>query len=736
MENKLNIIAENAQAIHENQKAYVDNAIAAIPVTDKKLSNSTSNAYSDNAISYGDKNCAGYMCHKVISYDSTNLTLTLDSDASTLAINDEINIDGGNLWPYCAKITAINGNVITVDRAIVSYLDGKPLAANPSSKEDHLLYVDGKSNTGTHILGSGQTSTGINNAAVAIGTVSLGKDNIASGRYAVAIGRQNVAAPFATAIGRVNKARGMMSTSLGYRNTIDADWGYALGSDNKVSGKYAGALGTYNTVSGANSLAINEKNTASGGHSFAGGRNSIASKTGSFAFGYDIDISGTNYPTTASNNGAVAFGLGTTASGHASFSAGYNTKASGHNAVAFGSQTKAFGNNSFTSGAGSQSSVECGNAMGRGVVAANVVGQTVVGRFNDYSTAGDAIFVVGNGTSASALSNAFRVMSDGSAKIQTMGTSDNSVATKKYVDDHTVDLSGKMDKFGDIAIAAEDFTMVVVPTNLDLRSERGYISLSSSVNSVRVSDSAVGVFSDGNVDIAGLRISMFAGRDEVSQYSRLLLDNASEHIEFKVVNQTPYEDNGMLSDPRSAGIDINKGVFTINATGGVNIHNVVTPTEDGDAANKKYVDSVAASNELSRAVIILNGYQEVLKITYTNGDIKYVIPNASPLLTDNENYYEFDMTEELSQYGSDLSENYFISLTGFSTVTGWYIPSDYGDKTGMQSPTDVYLEGTKIRIQNLKLYNLPEEYSGIGRDWFYSTNNIELNLYKKPTTTI
>lgn len=62
--------------------------------------------------------------------------------------------------------------------------------------------------------------------------------------------------------------------------------------------------------------------------------------------------------------------------------------------------------------------------------------QAVFGRWNDNTNWNypRPLLMVGNGTSESNRNNAFEVLEDGHAEIQTMGSTDNSVATKAYVD--------------------------------------------------------------------------------------------------------------------------------------------------------------------------------------------------------------------------------------------------------------------------------------------------------------
>lgn len=76
--------------------------------------------------------------------------------------------------------------------------------------------------------------------------------------------------------------------------------------------------------------------------------------------------------------------------------------------------------------------------------------QFVVGRYNDNKNI--TLFEVGNGKTNNSRSNAFEAYADGHAEVQTMGTTNKSVATKEYVDNANIDvLLKKIDASYDIA---------------------------------------------------------------------------------------------------------------------------------------------------------------------------------------------------------------------------------------------------------------------------------------------
>lgn len=70
--------------------------------------------------------------------------------------------------------------------------------------------------------------------------------------------------------------------------------------------------------------------------------------------------------------------------------------------------------------------------------------QTVEGTYNAVND--DAVHIVGNGTSASNRKNAFEVYKDGHAEVQTMGTTNKSVATREYVNNVVSDIESALDE--------------------------------------------------------------------------------------------------------------------------------------------------------------------------------------------------------------------------------------------------------------------------------------------------
>ncbi len=130
--------------------------------------------------------------------------------------------------------------------------------------------------------------------------------------------------------------------------------------------------------------------------------------------------------TKASGAYSTALGFGTTASGVVSTAMGINTRAGGVYATAMGMGTKANGNYSTAMGVGTTASGYSSTAMGYSTTAPSTV-ETVLGANNTVYVpmsatawnAADRLFVIGNGTSPAAPSNALVVLKNGNIGIGT-----------------------------------------------------------------------------------------------------------------------------------------------------------------------------------------------------------------------------------------------------------------------------------------------------------------------------
>ena len=171
-------------------------------------------------------------------------------------------------------------------------------------------------------------------------------------------------------------------------------------------------IGTYSFAEGFNT-------TASGGSSHAEGDNTIASGEYSHAEGANTEASGyfahaEGSDTTASEMSSHAEGDTTLASGHFAHSEGSETTASGDFSHAEGGMTKASGYFSHAEGESTTASGSNSHTEGSSTIA-NGESQHVQGKYNiaDETSA----FIIGNGSSDNARSNAMKVDWNGNLEV-------------------------------------------------------------------------------------------------------------------------------------------------------------------------------------------------------------------------------------------------------------------------------------------------------------------------------
>ena len=184
---------------------------------------------------------------------------------------------------------------------------------------------------------------------------------------------------------RGNVASGDYSHAEGYATTASGKYSHAEGYKTTASEREAHAEGCYSTASGQESHAEGYNTTASGSWSHAEGANTTASGLESHAEGL---------ATTASGDKSHAGGNGAEATADAAFAHGYQCKAQGAVSVAWGEQTTA---NGYQFVCGQHNTVQAGAAVGT-------------------QSASDTIFMIGNGTSTTNRSCAFRTTADGKSR--------------------------------------------------------------------------------------------------------------------------------------------------------------------------------------------------------------------------------------------------------------------------------------------------------------------------------
>lgn len=247
---------------------------------------------------------------------------------------------------------------------------------------------------------------GITTQALGLASHSEGAQSksIANYSHAEGVGAQ--------ALNEAPSSGGGSSGSGGTGTPGGSDWD----PDTKI-GQGAHAEGSYTKTVGYASHAEGLRTQALGHYSHSEGSWTYAKGKASHSEGED---------TTATGDYCHAEGLKTESSNSASHAEGYQTHAIGNTSHAEGSNTWAIGQCSHAGGMYSSASGKNSFAHGENVKASRD-GQAVFGQYNLEDS--NSLFIVGNGTSdyVGNRKNAFQVLTDGRAKVQSAPTEDGDV---------------------------------------------------------------------------------------------------------------------------------------------------------------------------------------------------------------------------------------------------------------------------------------------------------------------
>lgn len=365
---------------------------------------------------------SGAKAFTILGVDKTNKTYTLDSTEG-LAIGDVYSAHvlyttgGSTQGENYGKITAINGNVVTVDNLFCDndFATADSYTDNGFDNEKNMFRIISKPNVGTRFIADVVHSEGVSTKALSKGSHAEGKGTTAYGSWSHAEGN---------------------NTKAGYG-------AHAEGSGTTASGFMSHAEGNSTTSSGSNSHTEGHETIASGGNSHAEGYKTVASGGESHAEGS---------ATKALGNKAHAEGLGTTASGDGSHAEGSGTNSSAYGSHAEGSGTTASGNGSHAEGRSTIASNDCSHAEGEGTKTSSYASH-VQGRYNilDNNNYAD---IIGNGGSDTERSNAYTMDWNGNAwfagDVYTKSTSGKNkdegskkLATEEYVNTASAVIKGK-----------------------------------------------------------------------------------------------------------------------------------------------------------------------------------------------------------------------------------------------------------------------------------------------------
>ena len=381
--------------VHPLQTSVSGNAGSATKLATSRTIDGVSFNGSANITHYGTCSTAAATAAKVVSLTgftlATGAKVSVKFTVANTASLPTLNVNNTGAKPIYHMGGAITPRYLMANKIYTFIYDGTnfELVGNGN----HV--VAGKAPGSTLGLaataeGIGVTASGRASHAEGYSTEATGDDSHAEGNGTTASGTASHAegAYYATASGNASHAEGFNTTASGY-------YSHAEGSKSKSIGVASHAEGDGTEASGDDSHAEGYSTEASGYSSHAEGFNTTASKNASHAEGNQ---------TTASELYSHAEGNQTTASGTASHAEGSITIASGSYSHAEGYNTRA---------AGTSSHVEGYNTNAERF-------QHVGGRYNrtiagptSVSNMSGSLFIIGNGTSAGAGSNAFRIATDG-----------------------------------------------------------------------------------------------------------------------------------------------------------------------------------------------------------------------------------------------------------------------------------------------------------------------------------
>lgn len=399
--NKVTVLNPPVDATDATNREYVDDSIKA-HFTSLNIENSTGNSslrqkYSINDVDYGAVasgiNAAAFGGKRWDKLDDTSRMMTSAEGNQSFAA-------GGSVHAYGDFSVAFGKD--TVARQGASFAAGSS-TAGMAEEEFNKFFWDSTNNVGIR-----------------------GGSKNASGQICDFTGAPyEKSYAFATALGCDCEAKGPRS--------------FAVGDNTHAIGTGSIALGSNAWSSGANSFTIGNHTNASGTCSFSGGIDSISAGNYSLTFGqqdtapadfavsigyncradgkYSIALQKDNLAADTAEAGTV-IGIGNAVSGRGAFAGGiYMNSATGKASFAFGQQCAA--------------NADYSAALGFGAIA-STEGQVAVGIGTKYNEA--AQFIVGNGT-LDTRSNAFEVLKDGRAKVQTAPKEATDIVRLKEIND-------------------------------------------------------------------------------------------------------------------------------------------------------------------------------------------------------------------------------------------------------------------------------------------------------------
>lgn len=252
--------------------------------------------YAENTHVEGVNNSAGSLAFKVVSYDESARTYTLDGDISEIQVGDYYSarlydITGGcNAVVNVSTITEVDvaTSTITVDKFYNLtkgiYCDGVEIdgevlystirIARLDDTDDTRRYPKALPHIGNIPIGGSSHTGGVNNKSIEVCSFATGQGNVADGSNSFATGKNNVADFCAFVAGERNYS-GKQSATFGKWNKTGEN-AFAVGKQNNAMGLYSFASGLENNADGKGSFVSGHYNQAKGENSTSFGAGNIA----------------------------------------------------------------------------------------------------------------------------------------------------------------------------------------------------------------------------------------------------------------------------------------------------------------------------------------------------------------------------------------------------------------------------------------------------------------------------
>lgn len=405
-----------------------------------------------------DKNGVKVLGKNVATTDSLNTKVNklAESLRNQAYVRDNNGNDTGLAYTYTDE-----GNTLALRNASGQVQVSTPLqdndAANKKFVEDKLTALNIQNGTGNKSLqqvidsdftlvniNSDRTGQTIQSGAVGQFAVEFGGKSRSEGKRAFSAGTQTIAiGNYSAAFGNNSISEGVNSFVEGSQNISRGNSSHAENANNLAAADNTHVEGVENTATHMGAHVQGYKNGSFGDYTHTEGGENVSSTTANVTYshigGYKntMVITGTANPD-ASGGSTPGGGESTSLPTEfwATFIDGAKNKASGTNSFTIGYRNQNYGNGTFIAGHDNiiYNNVETAMLFGRQLQGGRNC-QVVFGENNLLNK--DALLIVGNGTGVTGpnrFSNAFEVLKDGRAKVQTAPKEDNDVVRKLELD--------------------------------------------------------------------------------------------------------------------------------------------------------------------------------------------------------------------------------------------------------------------------------------------------------------